>query len=154
MHTESPPKARNADASKKRKDSSGIARSATKPFVSSSMPQIVACSGTENIHKNHFWQKLVAILNNMIQPQIVAIDRMDDAMTSEKEGIFVSGRLTDAMLFPFNNAPVRMAENICINQSIHGNHLLEKSTEPMPKINAGPQLLQNPSIRLLSRCVI
>lgn len=147
MPTHRPPDARIVLDSTKRRPSEEMFLICKQPFDSSKRPENNICKLMGSNHKNHLPQKVSIMRNTITQPHTPAIARIALCRDCCNVSGFVSAILQVSFVRPGRIHPTVIAVEICKNQSNQGIQALWNSCANIPNKNAGPALLQNPSMR-------
>ena len=144
MH--SPPSDRKQENRKKLIADAPIPSRLQQPLDISRIPYIVIFTISGNLRRNHLSQIAVITRNRMIHPQIAPIFFTDWIKTVVMGVVF--GSVLTAAVLPRalgRSRNVRSAERMCTIHRIQES-FLENKAPPIPNRNAGPALLQKPSI--------
>ncbi len=130
--------------------SQGMLCSTKHPLESSNSPTIIVCRAGESSQNTHRCTKAMTILNKTTQLQTTAIVFVLCSINAVTFICFDSLTRQDEQLLFGRIAATQMALTIWLASRTHGISGDENKLATIPKIKAGPALLQNPSIRSAS----
>ena len=141
-NTQMPPNAKKTVNNRNRVDGFTNCSAAIQPFDNSSMPVKMIPMGRRNKLLNHVFKYVSKILNTITHPQTEIQADMLPEMTCVIDTLGAGGSFIFVNSGFGKRKPVKTAEMICMIQSISGIIGDANAAPAIPKIKAGPALLQ------------
>ena len=128
--------------------------SALQPLPSSRMPSKTIAHSDGSSHKNQRCANAIMTRNSITHPHTPDIEVIAFAIACGSDIPLIPVGWIPACWFWGSIFPTSKADMIWIPHRIHTVHRFEKKTPHIPKMNAGPALLQKPRHRLASAVLI